>query len=253
MADSAEILAALVAERGPLDVASMAIARSLAVLLSQELPDGRAISAISTLSEMLPPRSQAGDASYDLSRLSDVEFRFFAYLTAKAKGERPLRPPRTLSTREGTDPPAAACRLGTARAFGRLCDAVADGDGVLTITDRNNIRAWIGFVIAPLTSIEELFSIEIRAAAEALAAKRAPAPAPTPPAPEKLLAGAPAGNAGPTPPPAPAGPSPDNVVALRRDIHGGEHSLARSDGPLLGGVSNQRKSFERFDNNGPLP
>lgn len=161
MADSAEILAALVAERGPLDVASMAIARSLAVLLSQESPDARSVSAISTLSEMLPARRQAGDASYDLSRLSNIEFHFYEYLTLKARGERPKRPGRTPTPREWA-----------ARDLARLFDFVAADDGKLTVTDENRARAWLGYILKPLVTVEQLFDVEIRTAAAALVERR---------------------------------------------------------------------------------
>lgn len=267
--DITTIFDAIVAERRLTGVAHLAVARSMAMMLAQSEPDVRGISSLASL---LPPApADASEAKYDVALLGADEFKLLDYLLrcAMPGAEKPERPRDLLAaySRDYTMRELQGLELAQLLDAIELRDRVPDHVAV-GATDQERLDDAIehykrhreAHPAGPtaderpqlsnlLTSLFGLVA-RIEDIQPWLAETPAPAPAAAP------APGVPAEPSAPSRPPLSDLPVQGNVTPMRpRSIHEGEHSLARGSiaQPLGGGVSNERKSFSRFDNNSPLP
>lgn len=126
--------------RCALGVVDVAVARSLARLLSEDSEDA---ATIARLRSLLPARPAApARAAFDLSRLSGKDLCALERIASVATGAAaPSRLPRERRSRRDT----AAAKLA------RLLDAVEQRDGVMTEAEKAQVRGHIGELLAPVT------------------------------------------------------------------------------------------------------
>jgi hypothetical protein len=137
MSDAQSIFEGLIAERGGrerFDVSGLAIANKLATLLASDT-DGSA-ATIASLCELLPPKPTAGDETWDLSLLTDEQFKTLDRLCAIARGEKPPTPEKS---RKG--PPKRSYREHLAHGLALLLDQL---DGEEEAARRINWRDFPG-------------------------------------------------------------------------------------------------------------
>lgn len=160
--DFKNVFDSLVIERGGrqnLSVVHMAVIRALAAALTGD--PAASPTTIASLGALLPPPQQTGDEhTYDLRILTNAELRQLEFLTARAAGLKPEKPPRVRRTRREED----------ALEFAQFLDAIVRRAEKPTDAETIQIRNHIHYVLRGVADPNALYSYLGRPAPAAVAA-----------------------------------------------------------------------------------